>query len=188
MKCFLSLLFLLAVISTQAQRDVPDLDKSPMDMSYWPAGYPHLKMEGKAKTMPVARVIYSRPFKNNRTLFGDVIPYGQVYRLGANEAAEIEFFSNVKIGGKLVSKGRYTMYYVVEKDKWTIIINRDNYSWGAFTYKSDKDVVRKDIPIEHVNDPSEVFTMYFTKADSNGASLVMLWDDIKAVLPITLVK
>ena len=144
-------------------------------------------MKGQAKSMPVARLIYSRPFKNGRNILGNIIPYGEVYRLGANEAAEIEFFSNVKIGGKLIAKGRYTMYYIAEQDKLTMIINRDNYSWGHYSYKSEKDVVRKDIDIDKKNDPVEALTMYFEET-RRGANLIMLWDDIKAVLPITLVK
>ncbi|MDB5210664.1 MAG: hypothetical protein JWQ30_1491 [Sediminibacterium sp.] len=120
-------------------------------------------------------------------LFGKVIPYGQVWRLGANEATEIEFFRNVKIGGKLITKGRYTMYYIVEQNMWTIIINSDNYSWGHFSYKSAKDIVRKNIDIDKNNDVVEAFTMYFEETRS-GANLVILWDDVKGVLPITLVK
>lgn len=186
MKLFVSLVCMLVFLSAQAQK-APDLDNSPMDMSYWPNNYPNLKLDGKAKAMPVARIIYSRPFKNNRTVFGKVIPYGQVYRLGANEAAEIEFFSNVRIGNKLVTRGRYTMYYIVEQDTWTIIINSDNYSWGHFSYKTAKDVVRKNIDISKNNDIVEALTMYFEETRT-GANLIILWDDVKGVLPITLVK
>ncbi|MEO8171829.1 MAG: DUF2911 domain-containing protein [Sediminibacterium sp.] len=187
MKLFVSLACLLVFFSAQAQK-APELDGSPMDMSYWPANYPKLKLDGKAKAMPVARLIYSRPMKNNRpVIFGKVVPYGVVYRLGANESAEIEFFSNVKIGGKLITKGRYTMQYIVEENMWTIIINRDNYTWGHFSYKKEKDVVRKNIDIEKTNDITEAFTMYFEETRI-GANLVMLFDDVKAVLPITLVK
>ncbi|MEO7531153.1 MAG: DUF2911 domain-containing protein [Sediminibacterium sp.] len=186
MKLFVSLVCMLAFSSMQAQKPT-DLDKSPMDMSYWPNNYPTLKMKGQAKSMPVARLIYSRPFKNGRTLFGNIIPYGQVYRLGANEAAEIEFFKNVKVGGKLIPKGRYTMYYIAEQNKWTMIINRDNFSWGHFSYKIEKDIMRKDVDLDKNNDVVEAFTMYFEETKT-GANLVMLWDDIKALLPITLIN
>lgn len=187
MKLFVSLVCVLAFLSVQAQQKPTDLDKSPMDMSYWPNNYPLLKMDGKAGSMPVARVIYSRPLKNGRTIYGNIIKYGDLWRLGANEATEIEFFSNVKIGGKLITKGRYTMYYIPNESKWTLIINRENYTWGHFKYDSRKDVVRKDVDLERNNETVEAFTMYFDET-RNGANLIFLWDDVRAVLPITLVK
>ncbi len=151
--------------------------------------YPLLKRAGRAKAMPVARVIYSRPLKNGRIIFGrgKPQPYGEVWRLGGNEATEIEFFRNVKIGGKLITKGRYTMYCIPEEDTWTIIISSDNYVWGHFSYRESKDVVRKTVTLSRDNEVIEAFTMYFEDTRT-GANLIMLWDDIKAVLPITLVK
>jgi hypothetical protein len=185
MKLFVSLVCLLSFFCAQAQQKPTDLDKSPMDMSYWPNNYPILKINGKAKDMPVARVIYSRPLKNGRTIFGNILKYGELWRIGANEATEIELFSNVKIAGKLVEKGRYTLYCIPNEDKWTLIINRDNYSWGAFSYDSKKDVVRKEVDVNKNNETVEAFTMYFEETRT-GANLIFLWDDLKAVLPISL--
>lgn len=185
MKLLVSVACLFMMLTAQAQKPT-DLDKSPMDMSYWPNNYPDLKWKGKAKAMPVARVIYGRPLKNGRNIFGNIQKYGEVWRLGANEATEIEFFSNVKIGGKLVNKGRYTMYCIPYENKWTLIFNRDNYSWGHFKYNPKKDVVRKDVDLDKSNDIVEAFTMYFEETRT-GANLIFLWDDLKAVLPITLV-
>src|SRR5215212_5657733 len=85
-----------------AEVKAPPLDKSPMDMAYFPDEYPVLKIKDKAKEPPVARVIYSRPQKADRVVFGDLVEYGKVWRLGANEATEIEFFRDVKIDGKRV--------------------------------------------------------------------------------------
>jgi hypothetical protein len=194
MKFFVSLVCMLVFVSANAQKssDPPkptELDHSVMDMSYWPINYPYLKLSGQAKAMPVARIIYGRPLKEGRTIFGknSKQPYGVVWRLGANEATEIEFFSNVKIGGKLITKGRYTMYCIPEQDTWTIIISSDNYVWGHFKYRNAKDVVRKTVTLDKDNDVVEAFTMYFEETRT-GANLIMLWDDIKAVLPITLVK
>lgn len=168
----------------QAQQKPPDLDKSPMDMSYWPNNYPALKINGKAPARPVARLIYSRPMKNGRTIFGNILKYDEVWRLGANEATEIEFFSRVKIGGKTIPKGRYTLYCIPHPDRWTLILNTDNYSWGSMIYDSRKDLVRKDVPLTKNPETTEAFTMYFDETAS-GANLVILWDDLKAVLPIT---
>ena len=152
MKTIFSLAFLLACVLVQAQQKPIELDKSPMDMSYWPANYPLLKMSGKAKGAPVARVIYGRPLKNGRAIFGGIIRYNDLWRLGANEATEVEFFQNVRIAGKTVPKGRYTLYCIPSESKWTIIVNKDNFSWGSFTYDAKKDLLRTDIDVEKNTD------------------------------------
>ena len=71
-----------------AQSELPPVDKSPMDMSYYPVDYPVLKISDKVADSPAARIIYGRPQKNGRPIFGNLVEYGQVWRLGANEATE----------------------------------------------------------------------------------------------------
>ena len=171
--------------SLWAQPKPTEMDKSPMDMSYWPANYPLLKMKGMAKDQPIARVIYGRPLKGGRTIFGGIIKYNELWRLGANEATEIEFFKNVKIAGKLVAKGRYTFYCLPTEKKWTLILNKDNFCWGNFTYDGKKDLLRTDVDIEKNTENVEAFTIYFDDI-KNGANMVILWDEIKSVLPISL--
>jgi hypothetical protein len=186
MKPILCLAFVFAAVCTQAQKPT-DLDKSPLDMSYWPKNYPILKREGKAKDMPVARVNYSRPSRNGRVIFGGIERYDEIWRLGANESTELELFRNVKIGGKQIPKGRYTMYCIPSEKKWTMIINKDNYSWGDFDYDAKKDVVRTTIDIEKTDDTVEALTIYFEDTKI-GANMIFLWDDVKAVLPITVTE
>jgi hypothetical protein len=186
MKVIISMALFLVSFSVHAQVKQIELDKSPMDMSYWPFNYPILKMNGKAKAMPVARIIYGRPLKDKRNIFGNILKYGEVWRLGANEATEIEFFRNVKIGGKLIVKGRYTMYCIPQEEKWTLIINSDIFMWGHFKYDSKKDVVRKEVDLDRNVDTAETLTLYFEE-NRTGANLIILWEDIKASLPITLV-
>src|SRR5215217_3885111 len=123
------------------------LDKSPMDMAYFPDEYPVLKIKDKAKEPPVARVIYSRPQKADRTVFGDLVEYGKVWRLGANEATEIEFYKDVTIDGKRVPKGKYTLYAIVNPGQWIMILNKDTDTWGSFKYDEKKDVLRTTIPV-----------------------------------------
>ena len=117
---------------------LPPLDKSPLDMAYFPVDYPMIKTQNKTTQQPLARVIYSRPQRDNRTIFGELIEYGKVWRLGANEATEIEFFKDAYVGGKKVLKGRYTLYAIPQETKWTLIINRDTDTWGAFVYDPKK--------------------------------------------------
>jgi hypothetical protein len=161
------------------------LDKSPMDMAYFPDEYPVLKIKDKAKDPLVARVIYSRPQKADRTVFGDLVEYGKVWRLGANEATEIEFFKDVKIAGKRVPKGKYTLYAIANPDQWTMIVNKETDTWGSFKYDEKKDLLRVNVPVLKEQQPTEAFTMYFEKTPT-GANLQMAWDDVKATLPIAL--
>ncbi|GEO09409.1 hypothetical protein SAE01_19050 [Segetibacter aerophilus] len=163
-----------------AQQKPTDLDKSPMDVSYFPANYPITKMRGQANGDPLARVIYSRPQKKGREIFGEEVKYNDVWRLGANEATELELFKNASIGGKKIPKGRYTLYCIPTEAKWTIVINRDNYSWGSFTYKADKDIARVDVPVQKTADNVEALSMYF---DAN--SLIIQWENLKVAVPFT---
>jgi hypothetical protein len=180
-------LALVASILVNAQQKPTDLDKSPMDMSYWPSNFPMLKLSGKASGEPFARVIYGRPQKNGRTLFGEIVQYNTIWRLGANEATEIEFFVPVKIDGKLVPKGRYTLYSIPNESNWTLILNTDNFSWGNFSYNAKKDLLRVQVPVIKTMDTTEAFTLYFEETNL-GAGLIVLWEQVKVMLPISFSK
>jgi hypothetical protein len=176
---------LLISVSSFAQSKIPSLDKSPLDMSTYPANYPMLKIQDKATEPLIARIIYSRPLKNNRVIFGDLLEYNKVWRFGANEATEIEFFKDVKINNVKVKKGRYSVDAIPATDKWTIIFNKDLDSWGSFKYDSSKDVVRMDVPVQKTTDIAEAFYIYFDKAP-NGFTMNAGWDDVKVSLPVML--
>lgn len=186
MRKLLTLLALLqfVFISLLAQTsNLPPLDKSPMDMSYYPANYPVLKIQDKITEPLVARVVYSRPQKAGRTIFGGLVKYGEVWRLGANEATEMEFFKNVKIGGKKINKGRYTLYAITNEKTWTIIINKETDTWGSFKYDAKKDLLRTEIVAQKTDTVVESLTMVFEKVTA-GMNLVIAWDNVKATLPI----
>jgi hypothetical protein len=179
----ISLLYCGTIIA-QSATEFPAMDKSPMDMSYYPANYPSLKIQNKITESLVARVIYSRPQKSGRVIFGGLVEYGKVWRLGANEATEIEFYKHVRIGGKKISKGRYTLYAIPYEDKWTIILNKETDIWGAFKYDPKKDVVRVDAQVQKNNDQLEALAIIFEKT-TEGADLVIGWDTVKVSLPVT---
>lgn len=181
--CLALAVFCLSISALEAQTKLPALDKSPMDMSYYPNRYPVLKIQDKVTEPPVARVIYSRPQKNGRKVFGELLEYGKVWRLGANEATEIEFFKDVKINDKKIKKGRYTMYGIPAETSWTIIINKDNDTWGSYKYNEKNDVVRMELPVQQQTEAVEEFVMIFDKTDT-GANLVITWDSVKLNLPI----
>ena len=185
MKVFLLALTVscLFSISAFAQTKFPPMDKSPMDMSYCPASYPVLKIQDKITDPLVGRVVYSRPQKNGRVIFGELVEYGKVWRLGANEATEIDLYQNVRINDKKIKKGRYTMYCIPYTDKWTIIINKETDTWGAFKYDEKKDLLRVDVPVQKQTDILDAFVMVFEKT-TTGSNLVIAWDDVKISLPI----
>lgn len=108
--------------------------------------------------------------------------YGEVWRVGANEATEIDFYRNVKIGGKTIKKGRYTLYAIPSADKWTIIINAETDTWGAFKYNSSKDIVRTTVPV-YKSDVTEYMSIYCTPTNS-GATMNILWDNVRVSLPV----
>lgn len=180
----LAFCLLLSIISVSAQSKFSPIDKSPMDVSYYPVNYPILKIQDRATEALVARVMYSRPQKNGRVVFGELVEYGQVWRLGANEATEIEFYKDVKIGGKKIKKGRYTLYAVVNPDRWVMILNTDTDTWGSFKYDQKKDVVRVEVPVQKNTENLEAFAMSFEKV--NGSfNLIAAWDDVMVRLPIS---
>ena len=183
MKSILSLCLICASFSLSAQDNIPALDKSPLDVSYYPCNYPLLKAQQKNKEPLMSRVIYSRPHKAGRALFGDLIEYGKIWRLGANEATEIEFFVPVAIGQTKIKKGRYSLFAIPDSAKWTLIINRDTDTWGSFVYDVKKDVARIDLPLTKLNFVAEDFSIFFEPAQK-GMNLVIVWDELMASLPI----
>lgn len=158
------------------------VDVSPMDISYFPADYPKLKMSNSTTALPQARVIYSRPHLQSRKLFPDVLKYGEPWRLGANEATELDFYKEVIIQGKKIKAGRYILYCIPEQEKWTIVLNSNIDSWGLHADPS-KDIARFIIPINLTTNSLEFFTIVF-QPGAGGTDLLMAWDNVEARLPI----
>lgn len=158
------------------------VDISPVDMSYFPPDYPVSKMAESNTAPPVARVIYSRPHKQGRKIFGSLVKWGEYWRLGANEATELEFFRPVTIAGKKVAKGRYMLYAIPQEKSWIIVFNSNVYSWGL-KHDETKDLYKFSAATETINTPVEYFTIVFEETTS-GANLLMAWDDVAARLPI----
>lgn len=183
MKKYMMILLYVGICLPALAQKFPPTDKSPMDMVYYPVDYPILKIQNKITEPLVARVIYSRPQKNGRTVFGGLNEYGKVWRLGANEATEIEFFQNVLVGGKPVPKGRYTLCTIPDSVKWTIIVNAETDTWGSFKYDPKKDIVRVDVPVQKTPEPLEDLGMFFTKT-GDGFTLTAGWENAMVSIPM----
>lgn len=165
------------------------MDQSPMDMVYLPADYPVRLMQlpmGTDAAPPVARVIYSRPHKKGRQIFGtdslSLCPYGKEWRLGANEATEIALFRTVNINGENIGPGMYTMFCIPAADSWEIILNSQTNIWGL-NRNPTKDIFKVQIPTKIQTPLIEDFTMSF-KDSNEGGVLIMAWDDVKTELPL----
>lgn len=178
------------VIHNDSNFNAPDIsvnpyatvDLSPMDISYYPAEYPKLKTENPAAAPPLARVIYSRPHLQGRSLFPGVLKYGSHWRLGANEATEIQFYTEADILGEKIKAGRYIIYCIPDSTSWTIALNSNIDSWGLVP-DSTMDIAQFTIPSTTTRQRVEFFTMVFEKS-TGYIDLLMAWDNVEARLPI----
>lgn len=160
-----------------------DVDVSVMDMNYYPVDYPKLKMNHLTTAPPLARVIYSRPVKGGRKIFGGVVPYNKQWRLGANEATEIEFFETAYLENNKVKPGRYILYCIPTETNWKMVLNKDIFTWGK-EIDSTQDILSFTIPVQPSDKRSEYFTMFFAGDKSDEAQLCITWDDIIAKIQV----
>jgi len=127
---------------------------------------------------------YSSPRMRGRKIFGELVPYGQVWRAGANEATTFVTSTNVKVGGKDVPAGSYTIFVVPNPDKWTLIINKKTGEWGVpYKYESDE-LARVDMSLSKLPSSVENFTIAYDKS-GNGCTMHMDWDTTRASVEIT---
>lgn len=129
------------------------------------------------------KITYSQPQKKNRQVFGQLVPYGQVWRTGANEATEITTTAPIQIDSFNLPAGTYSLFSIPQKDKWTIIINADLGLWGAYNYNAAKDVWRFDVPVQTTDKLYEPFTIAFDHRNE-VADLLIMWDRTKVSIPI----
>jgi Protein of unknown function (DUF2911) len=128
---------------------------------------------------------YSRPAMKGRKVFGDLVPFGKVWRTGANSATIINFGEDVKIGGVVVKAGKYGVLTIPEKKEWTIIITKQLDVTSPAAYKPDMDVVRVMVETMNMKEEMESFTMQFADVKSNSCALHIMWEKTAVALPIT---
>jgi hypothetical protein len=127
---------------------------------------------------------YSRPNVKGRTIFGDLVPFGKVWRTGANSATTLNFSEDVNIGGKEIKAGKYGLLTIPEETQWTLIITKDVDVTSPAAYKMENDVVRVSAkPIAYPN-KVETFTMNFGNITGNSCDLYLLWDKTMVTIPI----
>lgn len=128
-------------------------------------------------------VFYNQPSKRDREIFGNLVPFGKVWRTGANEATELEFNQDINFGDKPLKAGRYTLFTIPHKKVWTIILNQKLGQWGAFKYRAEDDVLRTKIPSELKNETTETFTIDFIEKKEN-ILMRLHWDKTNVDIPI----
>ena len=150
-----------------------------------PAPSPLGKVEQKVGLTDVS-VVYSRPSKNDRVIFGDLVPMNEVWRTGANKNTEITFSDGVVFGKDSLKAGTYALYTKPGKDNWEVIFYTD-YSNGGLpaTWDDKKVALRVNAKPAAVADVVESFTISIDKVQSNGATLTISWDKTKVAVPFT---
>lgn len=134
------------------------------------------------------KVTYSQPHKRGREIFGQLVPYNEVWRTGANEATEITLTKDAYINNILVQAGTYSIFTIPNPNKWTVIINKETGLWGSYNYNSKLDVVRFDVPVNDTgNVPYETFTIQFDQRN-NVADLLLLWGKTKVAVPFQFIE
>ena len=183
---FITAFLLLAVLESQAQTsslpaptdsvkviEPPAVRSSPMAMAFYKKEDLYLK------------VVYSQPMRRGRPIFGSLVPFGKVWRTGANEATELTTTKDLRLNGKTLKAGTYTLFTIPDRNKWTVVINAELGQWGEYKYDESRNLLVFEVPISHT--PTEIyeaFTMRFAET-STGVDLTLHWDDTKITIPIS---
>ena len=131
-------------------------------------------------------IVYSRPSARGRKVFGDVVPFGEVWRTGANAATKVTFGEDVWVGGKEVKAGSYSLYTMPTAGEWEVIINKNTGNWGAFGYAVTDDVARFKVrpTMGQGNDMVETFTISITDITFSTCNIELAWEKTKVVIPV----
>lgn len=134
-------------------------------------------------SLSAIEVVYSRPVMKGRTIFGDIVPFGKLWRAGANSPTKITFGEDVKVAGKDLKAGSYQIMVIPSANAWEIIFNIGTN--GVFNYKASEDVLKVSVPTTQLPASMESFTIQFTNVLSNSLELAMAWEKTRVLIPIT---
>jgi hypothetical protein len=128
-------------------------------------------------------LVYSRPNAKGRKIFGDLVPYNDLWRTGANAATKLTFTDAVELGGKIIDTGSYVLYTIPTATTWTIVLNKGLKNWGVDGYKQEDDVVRFTVPSMKMPAKTETFTMQFANIKPEGCELHIMWENTAVSIP-----
>ncbi len=170
-KVFFTLLAALCLITAEAQLKTPA--PSPTQTVKQDFGLGSIELS------------YSRPVMKGRKIFGDLVPFGNVWRTGANSATLVTFSDEVTIGGKKVPAGKYGLLSIPNKDSWTLIISKQLDVTSPAAYKAENDVVRVDVNTMKLAEKTESFTIQFANVKPTSCELHIMWENTAVSLPIS---
>jgi hypothetical protein len=131
------------------------------------------------------KIVYGQPYKRDRQIFGNIVPYDQVWRTGANEATELTTTRDIILGGEKLKAGTYTLFSIPRKnDNWTIILNSELGQWGAFDYNKANDVLRVNTSVLIKETVTEAFSIQFSEVENDSTNIVMRWDQKIIKIPV----
>jgi hypothetical protein len=162
--------FLMLLSFNANAQEFKDLDKSPLDAASYPSNY---KDANK-----IIKVIYSRPQLNERPL-SKLAPNGKVWRTGANESVEITFYKDVKFGRDVVKAGTYSLFTIPGEKEWTILLNSDLNTWGAYFYDEANNIAKATVPVTEGKESLEAFSIAFDKK----GTMHLGWDKVRVAVP-----
>ncbi|NHE58765.1 DUF2911 domain-containing protein [Cyclobacterium plantarum] len=147
-------------------------------------GFSQIKMPQASPSSKVVQQVglteihldYSRPGKKGRKIFGELVPYGQVWRTGANNPTTLEFDTDIKVNGQKLAAGKYAFYTVPNKNQWTLIFSNKTELWGAMGYDAKDDALRVTVPVNKLKKPVESMTIQFAELTDSGATVQLAWD------------
>ncbi len=148
-----------------------------------PAPSPTFEIKGPVGFSEV-KVVYSRPSAKGRQVAGNLIPYNEVWRTGANASTKISFSEDVKLNGNALPAGEYALYTIFTEETATIILSRNLGWWGALGYDPKEDQLRFQVPVKHPSSHYETFTISFSDFTTNSANLNLKWEHTKAMFNI----
>lgn len=131
-------------------------------------------------------VSYNRPSVKGRTIFGGLIPYGQVWRTGSDASTKISFSTPVFVNGKNVAAGTYELFTIPGEKEWTIILQPSRNQWGSYGYKEEFDAHRSVVASQQLTESMETFTVSFDQVTSKSADLSLSWARVRVAIPITI--
>lgn len=128
---------------------------------------------------------YSRPSTKGRKIFGELVPYGQVWRTGANGATVISFSTDVFVAGKEVPSGSYALYSIPGKSEWTLVLSKNTQLWGSIGYDAKDDFLRFNVPAGKTSKKYETFEISFNNLTDNSADVSLKWETTRVDFKIS---
>jgi len=167
--------FLMLLSFNVNAQEFKGLDASPMDAASFPSSY--------KESDKLVKITYSRPQLKGRSV-AELAPEGNVWRTGANEAAELTLYTDLMLGTTKIKAGTYTFYLIPGEEEWTAIISTDLNVWGSYFYNEKNDVARIEVPVSKGIENLEAFSIAFEKSD-DGINMHLGWGTIRIAVPFT---